>query len=202
MTKAILVIGFFIGVLSVQAQTTIDSDGVEIFHIDSLFEDVSINLLKSQVTEIKGINQSEIKRRILNYASGTFPDVREVLVSESDDQLIFNFVFSFNFKMHGSAITGPVSFEEHIRLVVQIKNERFRVLVFDDGNAQDVGIAARTTYFSQRFRNSIARSKGPYKVQYVMIQAFDDEVNSILTRFTESGSNQVSGGNRGIDANW
>lgn len=199
MTKAILLIGFFIGVLSVQAQTTIDSDGVEIFHIDSLFEDVSINLLKSQVTEIKSIDQSEIKRRILNYASGTFRDVREVLVSESDDQLIFNFVCSFNFKMQGSAITGPVSFEEHIRLVVQIKNERFRVLVFDDGNAQDAGIAGRTTYFSQRFRNSIARSKGPYKVQFVMIQAFNDEVNSILTRFIESGSKQVSGG---IDSNW
>ena len=209
MKKIVLTVAMFIVLTNAKAQITIDSKGVEVFHIDSLFEDVSTSLLSSKIVETPGVNQAELKRRLLNYAGIVFRNVSKVLVSESDDQLVFNTFCNVNFKVMG----GYAVLEEHIRVVVQIKDERFRVLIYDDGNAFIPGayskdfssppVAAHTVYFSSRFKDKTAKNKGMYKSQFEMIQNLDIEVNYILNSFENAGLISSSNENiSGLNSNW
>ena len=52
MKKSILTVAMLIAVMSIKAQTTINTDGVEVFHVDSLFEDKSSLLLTCRVIEV------------------------------------------------------------------------------------------------------------------------------------------------------
>ena len=209
MKKIVLTVAMFIALTNAQAQITIDSNGVEVFHVDSLFEDVSTSLLSSRIVETPGVNQAELKRRLLNYAGVMFRDVSKVLVSESDDQLVFNYVCSVSYKSMGM----PTVLKEHIRAVIQIKDERFRVLIYDDGNAFIPGtyskygsspsVAAHTWYFSSRFKDKAAKNKGMSKPQFQMIQNLDIEVNSTLNSFANAGLIPSSNENvSSLNSNW
>ena len=209
MKKSILTVAMLVAIMSVKAQTTINTDGVEVFHVDSLFEDKSSLLLTSRVIEVPDVNQAEIKRRILNYAGVVFRDVSKVLVSESNDQLVFNYIETTTYKTLGM----PSELKEYVRLVVQIKDNRFRVLAYDDGNAFIPGtyskygsspaIAAHSIYFTSRFTDGVAKSKGLNKSQFQMIQSLDTAVNSTVKSFADAGliasSNEVVGG---VNNNW
>jgi len=193
LTLAAVALGF-----TMNAQTYTDSKGIEIFHIDSLFEDASNLLLSSQVVEVTGVNQAEIKRRILNFAGLNFRDVSEVLVSESDDQLVFQYVEEVLYKTLGM-VSG---FNEYVRLVIQIKDEKYRILAYDDGNAFIAGsytkyssvpaTPAHSIYFNKRFVKGIIKNKGMYKPQFQMIDSFYKGVNSTVSNFAEAGKNSTS----------
>ena len=209
MKKSILTVAMLIAAMGVKAQTTIDANGVEIFHVDSLFEDASNLLLTSKVVEVPDANQAEIKRRILNYAGIAFRDVSKVLVSESDDQLVFNYITEV--KYSAGLMAGELP--EYIRLVVQIKDGRFRVLAYDDGNGFIPGtygkgysspsVAAHTTYFPSRFKNGIAKNKGMWKAQFQMIQGLDNNVNAMVNAFADAGSVATSNEDvAGVSDNW
>lgn len=210
MKKAVLILVAVALGFTMSAQTTIDASGVEIFHIDSLFEDSSHLMFTSKVVEVPGADQAEIKRRILNYAGFAFRDLSKVLVSESDDQLVLNYIESASFKSLGT----PTSLKEYVRLVIQIKEGRFRLIAYDDGNVFIPGtysktysspsVAARSNYFTNRFgKDGIAKNKGMSKPQFQMIQSMDIKVNATINAFAEAGlvpttNESIAGGS----SNW
>lgn len=194
MKKTILTIAAVVLGFTMNAQTYFDENGIETFHIDSLFEDASTNLLTSKVTDVPDADKAEIKRRILNYAGVIFRDISKVLVSESDDQLVFNYIDKATYKSMGMS----QQLDEYIRLVIQIKDGRFRISAYDDGNAFIPGtysksysspaVAAHTYYFTKRFtKEGTVKNKGMFKPTFQMIQSLDINVTSMINDFSDAG---------------
>lgn len=104
--------------------------------VDSFYTDKSQNLIHSQIVEFDSLSQEYIVNKVKNWAGTNFVNMKEVLVSETKDQLVFNYItkdFVSKVKFLGS--TSVVQMPWYFRMVVQIKNNRIRILIYDDGNA-------------------------------------------------------------------
>lgn len=102
------------------------------FTIDSLYQNKSDMIIYSKVIEFPGKTKSEILNGVKNWASVNFVSLKEVLVSESDDQLVLNYITkSFYIKTLG--MRSDLSW--YVRLVVEFKDGKARVTFIDDGNA-------------------------------------------------------------------
>lgn len=90
--------------------------------------------------EFENISQDKINNCVKNWAGRNFVNMREVLVSETKDQMVFNYITnSFFIKILGM----PNSYKWYIRLVVQTKENKVRLLFYDDGNAFWAGTYTR-----------------------------------------------------------
>lgn len=86
-----------------------------------------------------------------------FVNLKEVLVGETDEQLVFNYIDD---NMFIKTLGLSNSYSWYIRLVVQFKDEKMRVQYFDDGNTFQPGsqygpsLKARTYKLSNYFKES------------------------------------------------
>jgi hypothetical protein len=102
------------------------------FTIDSLYQNKSEMIIYSKVIEFPGKTKSEILNGIKNWASVNFVSLKEVLVSETDDQIVLNYLTkSFYIKTFG--MRSDLSW--YVRLVIEFKDGKARVTFMDDGNA-------------------------------------------------------------------
>lgn len=101
--------------------------------IDSFYVDKGQFLIESNVEEFDStITSDEIVKRVKNWAGTNFVNMENVLVSETSDQLVFNFISS-NVIYH-KALGMKYTRDWYVRLVVQVKENRARFLFYDDGN--------------------------------------------------------------------
>ena len=70
-------------------------------HIDSLYENKEENLIISRVLEFEGLKKDELKTKVKNWGSTKFVNLKEVLVSETDDQIVLNYIESSFFLTMG-----------------------------------------------------------------------------------------------------
>ena len=98
--------------------------------IDEFYEDKSKKLVQSRVETFDSLGVSELKKRFKNWGSTQFVNLREITVSETDDQIVLNYITdSFYYTVFTKS-----TLSWYVRMVVQFKEDRIRVLMYDDGN--------------------------------------------------------------------
>jgi hypothetical protein len=134
------------------------------YHIDSLYFDKSQFLMNQKVIQVDSVLSDELIKRVKNWGSTHFVNLKEVLVGETEDQLVFNYI-SDDFYVKTMGMVTGVSW--YIRMVVQVKDGRIRVQLFDDGNAYKPGsysggvstpaMQARAYHLTDYFKDTVAR---------------------------------------------
>jgi len=113
------------------------------YHIDSLYQDKTNYLIYNTLESIDSLTQDQLITKIKNWGGTNFVNMSEVLVSETKEQLVFNYITSsFYIK-----ILGMKNYLDwYIRLVVQVRDQKIKVSFYDDGNAFRPGTYAGNTY--------------------------------------------------------
>jgi hypothetical protein len=134
------------------------------FQIDSLYQDKEQLLINQKVIIVDSVSREELINRIKNWGGVSFVNLKEVLVSETQDQLVFNYISS-SFYAKSMGITTYMDW--YVRLVIQVKDGRIRVQQFDDGNVFRPGsysggvsipaTSARVYHLNDYFADGVAR---------------------------------------------
>jgi hypothetical protein len=125
------------------------------YHVDSMYESKDDYLLLTRIVKLEdSASNEEIVSRIKNWSGLNFVNPSEVLVNETKQQLVYNYITTYR-------ASGMASFDWYIRLVISIKDNKVRLQYFDDGNvfqpAQRSGsyvspaIGARTSHLRTYF---------------------------------------------------
>ena len=99
-------------------------------HIDSLYENKEENLIISRVLEFEGLKKEELKTKVKNWGSTKFVNLKEILVSETDDQIVLNYIDKSFFIKY----MGKIPYSWYVRLVIQFKDGKIKCSYYDDGN--------------------------------------------------------------------
>ncbi len=170
--KYLLFVPFMYFSLSSTAQTCITRD--------STFQNFNEKLVHSEVVLIDSVSQAELIRRAKNWGGTAFVNFNEVLVAETDNQLVFNYITSNS--------GGMITSKEYIRLVVQFKDGRIKASFFDDGNVftpstqYAAAVAARTYYYTNTYKDSetMLCEKGMTKAVYQIHKNFKKGILSTM----------------------
>lgn len=141
--------------------------GQEQFTKDSVYEKSEEYLIVSKVIDLDSNSSVEIlKNKFKNWAGVNFRSYKDVLVSETEDQIILNFILSYNYDGN----LGMVLENSHYyRFIVQFKKGKIRIKLYDDGNTVSYNppIAAHTYYMDKYFGwYEVLNNKGLKKVYY------------------------------------
>lgn len=121
---------FFVIQSSFAQESPLLKDGK--LYIDSILMDKSTGLIYSKVVSFDSLTQSTLIKKTKNWASTAFVNLKEVLVSETEDQLVINYVTNaFYVKVLGKSVVNW-----YVRLVVQAKDGKMKISFFDDGNVR------------------------------------------------------------------
>lgn len=155
--------------------------------IDSFYVDKDTYLIHSQVEEFDStFTPDKIINSTKNWAGINFVNMENVLVSETNNQLVFNYVIPFYYKALGMKYYT----NWYVRMVVQIKGNRSRFLFYDDGNCfipaskYSISIQARQRKISQQFCNNSgffrgSSEEGSIEFKKSIENTSNDLVNSI-----------------------
>lgn len=98
------------------------------------WEDINSKLYVSKVMEFEGKSQKELSVLFKNWASISFVNLKEVLVGETESQIVIRYILntSANYKIMG--MKGTSGFDWYVRLIAQFKDSKVKVSFFDEGN--------------------------------------------------------------------
>lgn len=128
-------------------------------NIDSFYQKKDDLIIISGVHSFDSISKNDLIKKVKHWGGTKFVNLKEVLVSETDDQLVFNYItntFFIQNKVLGKVYKQPISW--YLRLVIQFKDNRIRCIFYDDGNvsmppSQNIpGRPARTIQFRDYFK--------------------------------------------------
>lgn len=114
---------------------------------DSLYQNYDEKLVHSEVVLVDSVGQIELVKRVKNWGGKTFINLKEVLVAETDNQLIFNYTTTSS----GVSKYGNINSITYVRLIVVFKDGRIKASLFDDGNVAGAGTPARTYFYTNAF---------------------------------------------------
>jgi hypothetical protein len=146
-----------------------------------IYQDSSSLTVIQQVIQTDSVGTIELKKRFKNWGGKTFINFSEVLVSETEDQIVLVYIVD----VPGKDGIG----KWYIRMITNFKDDRVRVTLFDDGNVfipatqYSTGASARkyniTTYFKTYGKIDPAKSKFVRK-WYDGVISYRNEVISTL----------------------
>jgi len=98
------------------------------------WEDINSKLYTSRVIEFEGKSQKDLIVLYKNWASIAFVNFKEVLVGETESQIVIRYILntSANYKIMG--LKGTSGFDWYVRLIAQFKDGKVKVSFFDEGN--------------------------------------------------------------------
>lgn len=102
-------------------------------HIDSLYDNKDKLLIYSVVKDFDSLPQEFINNEVKNWASTNFVNMKEVLISETKDQLVFLYITKSSFYITTFGSKDYCSW--YIRMIVQTKDNKIKISLYDDGNA-------------------------------------------------------------------
>lgn len=107
-----------------------DSDVPEL----KTWEDISTKLYTSRVIDFEGKTQKDLIVLYKNWASVAFVNLKEVLVGETESQIVIRYILntSANYKIMG--MKGISGFDWYVRLIAQFKEGKVKVSFYDEGN--------------------------------------------------------------------
>jgi hypothetical protein len=165
------------------------------------YEDLASKLYSSKVIEIAGKTQKELQNNFKNWASTSFNNLREVMVSETDNQIVLVYITKEPALVKTIMMTVTIDRSWYVRLVAEFKEGKMRVSIYDDGNVFQPGeysqygsvpaVQARTQFVSS-FQTAptnpkdLMRSKGTfYNVHY----KWQQKANATLLSIEEAIKN-------------
>jgi len=145
--------------------------------IDEFYDNKSEYLIYSIVENFDSTSQDELIIRVKNWGGTNFVNMKQVLVSETKEQLVFNFITkSFFITTLGTDNT----YDWYIRMVVQVKDNKIKISLFDDGNCYFGGVSARTYKFLDYFKNGVSRK--PHNNGFINVRkSCVSTANSLVT---------------------
>jgi hypothetical protein len=169
--------------------------------VDSFYNNKNEFLIYSVIEEFDSLTQEVLNVKIKNWAGTNFANMKEVLVSETKEQLVFNYITnSFFYNVMGTTTT----LTWYIRMVVQTKDNKIRILFYDDGNAFWPGsysggvavpsIAARTYKFTNYFKEEgVCRkrfSPGIENVRNSVLKTSENIIKNIKSNNAENPNSE------------
>jgi len=112
-------------------------------NIDDFYKNRSEYLIYEEVQTFETLSSIELQTKIKNWGSTAFNNLNEVLVGETSEQMVFNYVSQ---SLYRESMGRASRIGWYIRLVVQIKEGKIRMLFYDDGNVRTAGYVAGNTY--------------------------------------------------------
>jgi hypothetical protein len=140
------------------------------FTIDSLYQKQDEYLVYSKVIDFTGKSKIEIMNGFKNWGGTTFVNLKEVIVSETEDQIVLNYITK---DMYVKSLGGIFVTEWYVRLVAEFKEGKMRVSFYDDGNSFWLGnqygpsTPARTYKLAMYFKDG-----EPRKMSHLGLVAF------------------------------
>ena len=107
------------------------------------YEDATSRLFISKVVEVKDKSQKDLATQFKNWASTRFVNLREVMVSETENQIVLNYITDASSYIKTLGIKIPMSYSWYIRMVAQFKDGKVRAQFYDDGNTFKPGEYSR-----------------------------------------------------------
>ena len=155
--------------------------------LDDFYQDKSNYLIYSVVDTFDTIQRDVLITRIKNWAGLKFVNVNEVLVGETQSQLVFNYIDGTYYVKS----LGKVYRDWYYRLIIQMKDDRVKISIYDDGNAFWAGsysqyanvpaVSSRTYYFATYTFKKNGEYRGSDFTPLLNVkQKCIDDVNSII----------------------
>ena len=107
------------------------------YTVDSLYQDPAELLLYSEVALFDSVSKADLIKEVKNWAGVRFVNLKEIIVSETEDQLVLNYISKdFTYR------NGVTALDWYIRLVIQFKDGKVKCAFYDDGNVYFYNAAA------------------------------------------------------------
>jgi len=198
MKKVLIVLTLVLGTLVSNAQSE------EVVPTIKPFEDISTYLYTSKVIELPNKTQKELNQQFKNWASTAFVNLKEVLISETESQIVLVYIVEpiAYTKMMGMKSFYP--FKHYVRMVGQFKDGKCKISMFDDGNVFSYGSSyngikmpdtqARTIHFNDANTIEKPELKDLHKIKhyrYGVICDWEYQVDNTLLS-CENGLKNIS----------
>ena len=127
----------------------------KVFTIDSLYQNKEEFVILNKILEFPGKTKTDIRNGFKNWASTNFVNLKEIMVSETEDQIVLNYITK---QMYVKALGSISPLSWYVRVVTEFKDGKMRVKFIDDGNSFWVGdryapsTPARTIFLNQYFK--------------------------------------------------
>ena len=146
---------FLIVSLIGKSQSSLLVDGK--LNVDSLYQNKDELIIHSGVLEFEGLTKEQLKTKVKNWGATKFVSLKEILVSETDDQIVLNYIDK---NMYMKTMGIKIDYDWYIRLVIQFKDGKVRCQYFDDGNVYvpssngSVAISSRSNNLVNYFKEN------------------------------------------------
>jgi hypothetical protein len=146
---------FLIVSLIGKSQSSLLVDGK--LNVDSLYQNKDELIIHSGVLEFEGLTKEQLKTKVKNWGATKFVSLKEILVSETDDQIVLNYIDK---NMFMKTMGIKIDSDWYIRLVIQFKDGKVRCQYFDDGNVYvpssngSIAISSRSNNLINYFKES------------------------------------------------
>lgn len=156
-----------------------------------MYEDLSSKLYVSKVIEVSDKSQKELQNTFKNWASMAFVNLKEVMVSETDNQIVLLYVADIPVTQKILGLKVVDNWPMYVRLVAEFKEGKIRVSLFDDGNAQYAYFPTRSIYISNynippKSKREFTQKNGSWYIAHTIWQnRVDTMVKSIEYSITK-----------------
>ena len=106
--------------------------------LSQIYFDESTFLVSQKVMEFDSISSEELMIRFENWAGQNFRNYDKVRTSKTESQITLNYITS----------TFNTALDFYLNMVVEFKDNKVRIQIFDDGNVYKPGSYSGTTYIS------------------------------------------------------
>jgi hypothetical protein len=167
------------------------------------FEDVDSQLYLSKVIEVPNQSQSQLVNRFKNWASLNFVSLKDVIVSETENQIVLVYITEPNFWFKSLGMKSVYGIKFYVRLVVQFKDGKSKFSFYDDGNVLSISgpstpyIPARTQYISEWSKTAEKPTPQDYRkpkyLQFGVVSAWQSNVDKMVKSLENGLSNESTG---------
>lgn len=106
--------------------------------LNQIYQDASTYLVSQRVLEFDSVSANELMIRFENWAGQNFRNYDKVRTSKTESQITLNYITSsFN-----------SSLDFYLNMVIEFKDNKIRVQIFDDANVYKPGSYSGTTYIA------------------------------------------------------
>ena len=171
------------------------------------YEDADNKLFISKVVELEGKTAKDISQSFKNWASTSFVNLKEVMVSETDNQIVLVYIVTVPLirKILLSNMRDDLGY--YVRLVSEFKDGKVRISLYDDGNTYEApkstqyglvgGNRARSYYMIDRMKvvvkpeNEKDFTKQKY-AWYPFVKFYQDSLEKTLLSAVEGLKNPTA----------
>jgi hypothetical protein len=144
------------------------------------YENLNNGLVQTFILEFKDKNQKQLVKDFKNWYSSYFVSLKTTLQSETEDQMVFNYIYTSYFKQGLFQINS--SHNHNLRLIVQFKDYKIRVQFFGDlsfinyGGQSDVIVNPTNKYYFKGIKYQLYINESKHMSEILT------ELNNSLTK--------------------